>query len=127
MCAHARLAACTSLSDTVSAVQALEELRKQPSGWWGVVLSPLITQIREYHTIHNLSTFPVSHAFCHLAISCQLCMHVCHLQYSQEHLHRLVANVHSLLLLLLLLSNLLLSQRASFSQMSTDHLGKSPL
>lgn len=97
MCAHARTAACKSLSDSVSAVQALEELRKQPSGWWGVVLSPLVTQIREYHTIHNLSTFPVSHAFCHLAISCQLCMHVCHLhvqallQYSQEHLHRMVA------------------------------------
>lgn len=41
------------------AAQALEELRKKPSGWWGVVLSPLVTQTREYHTIHNLSKMPV--------------------------------------------------------------------
>ena len=109
--------ACQSLSDAVSAVQALEELRKQPNGWWGVVLSPLVTQIREYHTIHNLSTFPVSHAYCHLAISCQLCMHVCHhvqalLQFNKEHLHRIVANVQ--LLVLLLLSNLLFFQGQGF-------------
>ena len=41
-------------------MQALAELRKQASGWWGVMLSPLVTQVREYQTIHNLHTFPVS-------------------------------------------------------------------
>lgn len=45
---------------TSTAAQALEELRKKPSGWWGVLLTPLVTQTREYHTIHNLSNMPVT-------------------------------------------------------------------
>ena len=46
--------------DSCTAAQALEELRKKPSKWWGVLLSPLVTQTREYLTIHNLSNMPVS-------------------------------------------------------------------
>ena len=34
-------------------------LRARPDGWWGVALSPLITQTREYNIIHRLSAFPV--------------------------------------------------------------------
>lgn len=39
--------------------QAVEQLRRHPAGWWGVLLPPRITETREYQIIHRLHSFPV--------------------------------------------------------------------